>query len=278
MLFNNRTSLELVGCSETAIVWSPWVVSDEGNCDKLFIARKPAILVLMFHTLHHGVIQLFGIFHGLVFSRNTIFFRPTHYNIFVQLHDRNRAVHPPIAIAANSSINSINKLGVPIGHLHVLNCDILTTCQFNQVLLAINNLDATIRGKLPNVTGMKPPVSIKDFLGLFGHHVVTKPNTITFYTDFSTAKNGFPVHILTVGREIRQASFIIDFSARNYFHLNAWNRNSSNANTRVSQILKSQTSTCFSEPITLTQGDTKASTNKVLYIGVERSTTGYSNS
>mmetsp|Transcript_23645 Transcript_23645/g.45006 ORF Transcript_23645/g.45006 Transcript_23645/m.45006 type:complete len:271 (+) Transcript_23645:261-1073(+) len=252
MLFNNRTSLELVGCSETAIVWSPWVISDKGNCDKLLIAGKPAFLVLLFHTLHHSIIQFFGIFHSLAISRNTIFFRPSHSNIFVQLHDRNGAVHPPIAIAANSSINSINKLGVPIGHLHVLNCDILTTCQFNQVLLAINNLDTTIRDKLPNVTGMKPPVSIKDFLGLFGHHVVTKPNTITFYTDFSTAKNWFPVHIFTVGREIRQASFIFDFSARNYFHLNAWDRNSSNANTRISHVLNSQTSTCFSKPITLT--------------------------
>ncbi|VEU35531.1 unnamed protein product [Pseudo-nitzschia multistriata] len=210
---------------------------------------------------------------AFLFSRSdkSSFLGPLHGSWLGNLEECNTSVHVAVAVATDSSCNSVNEFAVSINHFHLFQSHVFTRLEFDKILLAINNSDATIFHELTDISSGKPPIDV-DFIGLLGHHVIASCDIFTFDHDFTTSPDLISVHILSIGFQICYTSLVTNIRGRVQSNLNAGNGSSSDSGTHIIDMLDSQSSTGFGQTITLHQWKSKSDINESLDITVKGTT------
>mmetsp|Transcript_12468 Transcript_12468/g.29489 ORF Transcript_12468/g.29489 Transcript_12468/m.29489 type:complete len:662 (+) Transcript_12468:306-2291(+) len=230
--------------------------------------------MLILEIGHDGTHKLLGALDRLEITRNAILLGPFHGNDLVQLHQSDGAVHITVTVAADTTRDGIDKLGVAVGHLHTFDGNVLASHELDQILLPIDDAQTAILHELANISRVEPAIFSEFLQGLLGHHVVAQGNVVPLDHDLTTAVDAVALHIVSVGLAIRNPGLVGNVGAGIELHLHGGDGNSSNTSPKVGGVLDGQTGGGFGEAVSLEQRTSEARADKDLDLAVERTATG----
>ena len=135
-----------------------------------------------------------------------------------------------------------DELGLGIDHLELLSSDVLALRQFEEILLAIDNLDSIIGQQHGDIAGVVPPLAVDGGLGLFRLLVVATEENGSTNEQFTTS-NARNVIVMTVHRQIAHIRHI------DQFDLTSRSRTTNITRSLIFRFLKNRTTSDFSSTI-----------------------------
>mmetsp|Transcript_562 Transcript_562/g.2037 ORF Transcript_562/g.2037 Transcript_562/m.2037 type:complete len:686 (+) Transcript_562:339-2396(+) len=154
----------------------------------------------------------------------------------VGLHHRHGAVHASVAVAADATRDAVDEDGVAVLLLHVLDGHVLAALQLDQVLGAVDDLQAAIRREERDVSRVEEAFLVKRLRRLLRHLVVPLRDRGAAHAHLSPAVDPLSlVHRVRV--EVRLALRVLEVRAALELDLTGREGLSHDAVTAVPQLL-----------------------------------------
>mmetsp|Transcript_27276 Transcript_27276/g.79493 ORF Transcript_27276/g.79493 Transcript_27276/m.79493 type:complete len:244 (-) Transcript_27276:1519-2250(-) len=122
------------------------------------------------------------------------------------------AVHVAVAIAHETSIDTVDVDALAVGGLHRLDGNVLAALELDQVLESVHDLEHATLGPHGNITGVEPAVGVELLTSLLLHHVVAARHGRTADPDLTASRAGF-AQMFTVRVQVRLAVAVQDLRA-----------------------------------------------------------------
>mmetsp|Transcript_44828 Transcript_44828/g.100686 ORF Transcript_44828/g.100686 Transcript_44828/m.100686 type:complete len:646 (+) Transcript_44828:412-2349(+) len=181
-----------------------------------------------------------------------------------------------VAIRAGAAVLLVHELGVVEGVVHLLQCDILSALELDQVLLAVDDLDAAVGKHHPDVAGLEEAILAEDLCGLLRHHVVAAAHVAAPHPDLPAAQ-AWRAHAHGILGQVRLPLEVEEVGLGVYQVLDAGNGAAHNADADVVQHLQRQTEARLREAVALDGRAADAHPNPLLHLAADRAATRHGN-